>query len=70
MSNSGGSKLAGQLFLCMIGAMLLLAGGVFEWLMIRSYMHAKASRNWPEVEAVVLRSVVTERQIKGSPAEY
>jgi len=54
----------------MIGVMLLLAGGVFEWLMIRSYNHAKASRKWPQVEAVVLRSVVDERQFKGSPSEF
>ena len=70
MSNTEGSPLAGKLFLCMIGAMLILAGGVFEWLMIRSYQHAKASREWPQVEAVMLRSVVAERQIKGSPKEY
>ncbi len=70
MSDTGKSRLAAQLFLCMIGVMLLLAGGVFEWLMIRSYNHAKASREWPQVQAVVLRSVVDERQFKGSPAEF
>ncbi len=61
---------AGRIFLCMIGLMLMLAGGVFEWLMVRSYLHAKATRDWPQVEAVVLRSVIDERQIKGSPAEF
>ncbi len=64
------SKLAAKLFLCMIGLMLMLAGGVFEWLMIRSYLHAKESRNWPQVEAVILRSVIDERQIIGSPPEF
>lgn len=68
--NEGGSKLAGQLFLCFIGAALLLIGGVFGWLMLRSYNHAKASREWPQAEAVVLRSVIDERQIKGSPTEF
>ncbi|MBT8036789.1 MAG: DUF3592 domain-containing protein [Verrucomicrobiae bacterium] len=62
--------LAAKLFLCLIGLMLMLAGGVFEWLMLRSYMHAKASRDWPQVEAVVLRSVIDERQIHGSPREF
>ncbi len=64
------SNLAAKLFLCMIGLMLMLAGGVFEWLMIRSYTHAKESREWPQVEAVILRSVIDERQIKGSPPEF
>lgn len=54
----------------MIGVMLLLMGGVFEWLMIRSYLHAKASRTWPQVEAVVLKSGVDKRQIMGSPPEF
>ncbi|MBK1830907.1 DUF3592 domain-containing protein [Verrucomicrobiaceae bacterium R5-34] len=61
---------AGRLFLCLIGLMLILVGGVFEWLMIRSYQHAKASREWPQVEALVLRSVIDERQINGSPREF
>lgn len=70
MNDTKGSNLAGKLFLCMIGSMLIVIGGVFEWLMIRSYRHAKASREWPQVEAVILRSVVAERQFKGSPVEY
>ncbi len=61
---------AGKLFLCLIGLMLILVGGVFEWLMVRSYQHAKASRAWPQVEAVVLESEKEERQILGSPREY
>lgn len=61
---------AGKIFLCMIGLMLMFAGGVFEWLMFRSYMHAKETREWPQVEAVVLRSVIDERQIQGSPPEF
>jgi len=61
---------AGRIFLCLIGLMLILIGGVFEWLMIRSYNHAKASREWPQAEALVLRSVIDERQFKGSPREF
>jgi len=68
----GGSEggQAGRLFLCLMGGMLMLAGGVFEWLMVRSYQHATESRAWPQVEAVVLRSDRDERQILGSPREY
>lgn len=60
----------GRLFLCMIGLMLITVGGAFEWLMWRSYQHAKESRSWPQVEATVLRSDIDERQIQGSPREY
>jgi hypothetical protein len=70
MGEHKGNNLAAKLFLCLIGVMLMLAGGVFEWLMFRSYLHAKATRDWPQVEAVVLRSVIDERQIKGSPPEF
>lgn len=63
-------NLSGRLFLCLIGVMLLLAGGVFEWLLWRSYQHAKATRQWPQVEALVLESEIAERQYMGSPKEY
>ncbi len=69
-NNKHESKLAGRLFLCLIGASLLVIGGVFGWLMLRSYENAKASREWPQVEAVVLSSTMNERQISGSPKEY
>lgn len=49
--------------------MLLIVGGVFEWLMIRSYLHARESRSWSQVEAVVLRSEIEARQIMGYPQE-
>ena len=65
---SGG--LVGKIFLCSIGLSLILAGGVFEWLLLRSYRHAKESRSWPQVEAVVLRSEMDERLFAGSPREY
>ncbi|BDS05276.1 hypothetical protein NT6N_03160 [Oceaniferula spumae] len=68
--NQSNNGRAGRIFLCLIGLMLILAGGVFEWLMIRSYQHAKASRAWPQVEALVLRSVIDERVFKGSPREF
>lgn len=61
---------AGRMFLCMIGFSLVVTGGVFEWLMWRSYQQAKASRDWPQVEAMILRSEIEERQVPGSPREY
>jgi len=61
---------AARLFLCMIGAMLILIGGVFCWLMLRSYQQASESRAWPQSEALILRSVISERAIAGSPREY
>ncbi len=62
--------LAGKIFLCSIGLSLILVGGVFEWLLVRSYQHAQESRAWSEVEAVVLRSEMDERLFAGSPREY
>ena len=61
---------AGKLFLCLIGVSLIGVGAVFGWLMMRSYQHAKESRDWPQVEVLVLRSEIDERQIQGSPREY
>lgn len=66
----GTNSKAGKLFLCLIGLMLLGIGGVFEWLLVRSYLHAKESRAWPQVEGVVLRSEVDERHFQGSPKEF
>ena len=65
MSSDNKGRLAGKLFICMIGLMLIFIGGVFEWLMLRSYLHAKESRQWPQFEAVILRSDIDERQISG-----
>ena len=69
MSSDNTGKLAGKMFICMIGLMLIFIGGVFEWLMLRSYLHAKESRQWPQVEAVILSSDMDQRRISGSPPE-
>lgn len=50
--------------------MLIAVGGVFSWLMIRSYMNASESRQWEQTDALVLRSVIDERIFKGSPREF
>jgi len=69
MSDSTTERLAGSLFICMIGLMLISVSVVFEWLMLRSYLNAKESRQWPGVEAVILSSDVRERKISGYPVE-
>ncbi|NWK54696.1 DUF3592 domain-containing protein [Verrucomicrobiaceae bacterium N1E253] len=61
---------SGVWFLCLIGVSLMLVGAVFGWLMFRSYQQAKQTREWPQVEAMVLRVETEERQISGSPREY
>lgn len=61
---------AGRLFLALIGVMLITVGGVFSWLMIRSYQNASESRQWAQTDALVLRSVIDERIFKGSPREF
>lgn len=61
---------AGKLFLCLIGLMVLAAGGIFEWLMLRSYLNAKETRTWPQAQATIIFSEVEQRQYQGSPKEY
>jgi hypothetical protein len=47
-----------------------MMGVLFGWLLLRSYQNASATRDWADTEAVVLHSMVEQRQIKGSPIEY
>jgi hypothetical protein len=69
MSSKDTGKLAGRFFVCMIGIMLVLVAVLFEWLMLRSYLKAKETREWPQAEAIVTRSRVEERHISGSAPE-
>lgn len=69
-SEKGSGGRAGKVFLCAIGLSLIFAGGVFEWLLVRSYQHAKESRAWPQEEALVLLAEIQDRQFTGSPREY
>ncbi len=69
MSHFQASNTGGRWFLCLIGVLLVLMALLFEWLMLRSYLNAKKTREWPQVEAVVIRSSVEERHISGSPPE-
>lgn len=60
-----------RIYLSLIGALLLLAGGVFTWLMARSFARAREIDSWPTTEAMVLASSVEQRRIDPArPAEY
>ena len=50
---------------------LILIGGLFIFLMGRSYLRAKEMREWPTVPCVILSSSIEERQHDPySPVEY
>lgn len=61
----------GRVFLVFLGLSLVLIGGVFVWLMGRSYLRAREMRSWPEVHCVILVSEIeTRRHDPQSPLEY
>lgn len=62
---------AGRWYLALLGLSLVLVGGVFVWLLARSYLRAREMRNWPEVTCVVLSSELRERRHdENSPLEF
>lgn len=62
---------AGRWYLVILGLSLALIGGVFVWLMARSYLRAKEMRSWPEVSCVILSSELEERRHdENSPLEF
>lgn len=62
---------AGRWYLANLGLVLALIGGLFVWLLDRSYMRAKEMRSWPEIPCVILTSEVEERKHdENSPAEF
>ena len=62
---------AGRWFLVVLGLVLALLGGLFVWLMARSFLRAHEMRAWPEVACVILTSEVEEwRHDENSPMEY
>ena len=61
----------GRWFMAFIGLSLAIIGGLFVFLMARSYMRAKEMRNWPKVPCVILASELEERRHDpNSPMEY
>ncbi len=64
-------SLAGQWYLALIGLSLALIGGLFVWLMARSFLRAREMRSWPEVGCVILTSEIEERRHdENSPTEF
>lgn len=62
---------AGRWFLAVLGVSIALIGGLFVFLMGRSFLRAYEMRHWPEVPCVILSSEVEERKHDEiSPPEY
>lgn len=58
------------MYLSLMGGILLVTGGMFTWLMARSFGRARSIEAWPRTEAVVLASTVEERRVDPArPAE-
>ena len=63
--------LGGRIFLVALGLILAAIGGLFVWLMGRSYLRAHEMRAWPEVPSVILSSEVEQRRHDpDSPMEF
>lgn len=62
---------AGRWYLAFLGLSIALIGGLFIWLMGRSFLRAREMKAWPEVACVILSSEVEERKHdENSPAEF
>jgi len=62
---------AGRWYLAAVGLFLAMLGGVFVFLMARSFLRAKEMRSWPEVPCVIIVSDIEERRHDPqSPREY
>lgn len=60
-----------RLYLSMIGLLLAAAGGIFTWLMWRSFDRAGAIEGWPRVPCAILVSEIEERRIDSDlPPEF
>ena len=69
--NPSNSNIGGRLFLIALGLTVAAMGGVFVWLMGRSFLRAYSMREWPEVGCVILASDVQERRHDpDSPTEF
>ena len=62
---------AGRWYLAILGLVIALLGGLFIWLMARSFLRAREMRSWPQVACVIITSEVEERRHdENSPAEF
>lgn len=68
---SAPASAAGRWYLAILGLTLALLGGVFVWLMGRSFLRAREMRTWPEVACVIISSEVLEwRHDENSPPQF
>jgi hypothetical protein len=51
-----------RIYMTLIGLLLALSGGIFSWLMWRSFSRARQIEAWPRVPCAVLESVVESRR--------
>lgn len=63
MASPSRPSIAGRIYLSFIGITLALIGGVFFWLMWRSFDRALHMQEWPEIPCVILSSEIEERRI-------
>ena len=62
---------SGKWFLAVLGLALALIGGIFVWLLGRSFLRAYEMRSWPEVACVIISSEINERRHdENSPMEF
>ncbi|NJM39034.1 MAG: DUF3592 domain-containing protein [Akkermansiaceae bacterium] len=65
------SSHAGRWYLIFLGLAVALIGGLFVFLMGRSFLRAREMRNWPETPCVIISSEIRERQHdENSPREF
>ena len=62
---------AGRWYLTGLGLVVALIGGLFFWLMWRSFERAREMEAWPETKCVIIDSGTEERRVDpNSPPEY
>ena len=72
MNRMAGSTIGSRIYLTLIGLLLAGAGGVFTWLMWRSFARANRILDWPSVPCTIIRSEIVEeyRVSPEMPPEY
>ena len=60
-TSSGSSS--GRWYLAILGLALALIGGIFVWLLGRSFLRAWEMKSWPQVSCVILSSELENRRL-------
>lgn len=65
------ATLGGKLFLIGLGLSIAALGALFVWLMARSFLRARETREWPQVQCIILSSEIQQRKHDpDSPTEF